>query len=296
MIADNFAVFILTHGRPNNVITYRTLLKGGYTGKIYIICDNEDKTIDEYKKNYGDKVIVFDKAAVAKRTDAGDNFKRRDTVLFARNACFDIARDLGIEYFLQLDDDYDSFTFRFNNKFQYHAVHYLIGDKLDSLFFAIIEFYKSIPAQTVAMGQGGDFVGGADCDNANIIRLRRKAMNSFFCSINRQFDFIGRMNDDVNTYVINGNRGGLFLTFYNVTVNQFQTQHNSGGLTDMYLDYGTYIKSFYTVMYTPSCTKVDEFAGRSHRRLHHRISWNNAVPKIMDEKYCKRITTKASRR
>jgi len=41
----DFAVFILSHGRPNDVITYKTIIKQGYTGKIFIILDNEDNTI-----------------------------------------------------------------------------------------------------------------------------------------------------------------------------------------------------------------------------------------------------------
>ena len=43
MIKENFAVFILTHGRPDNVITYNTIKSSGYTGRIFIIIDNEDK-------------------------------------------------------------------------------------------------------------------------------------------------------------------------------------------------------------------------------------------------------------
>jgi len=283
---DNFAVFILTHGRPNNVITYRTLRKGGYTGDIYIIVDNEDSTINEYKKNFGDKVIVFDKAAIAETTDAGDNFKRRDTVLYARNACFDIARDLGIEYFLQLDDDYIKLRYSFDDKLQYRTGFYVT--KLDRLFDIILAFFKLTSAKTISMAQNGDYIGGGDSSSVSRLWLKRKAMNSFFCSVSRQFDFFGRMNDDVNTYVINCNRGWLFFTFFAIAVNQRDTQSNAGGLTDMYLDYGTYVKSFYTVMYAPSCVKVS-MMGEKHRRLHHRISWNNAVPKIMDEKYCKRL-------
>lgn len=49
---DNFAAFILTHGRPDNVITYQTLKKSGYTGKIYFIIDNEDKRGDEYRSTF----------------------------------------------------------------------------------------------------------------------------------------------------------------------------------------------------------------------------------------------------
>ena len=44
---DDFCVFILTHGRPDQVHTYDSLMKAGYTGKVYIVIDNEDKTADE---------------------------------------------------------------------------------------------------------------------------------------------------------------------------------------------------------------------------------------------------------
>ena len=51
---DDFAAFILTHGRADNVITYNTLRKQGYTGKIILLIDNEDAQIDDYKRKYGD--------------------------------------------------------------------------------------------------------------------------------------------------------------------------------------------------------------------------------------------------
>lgn len=40
---ENFAVFILSHGRADNIKTIKTLKKQGYTGKIYIIIDDEDE-------------------------------------------------------------------------------------------------------------------------------------------------------------------------------------------------------------------------------------------------------------
>lgn len=39
----SFAVFILSHGRANNIITIQALKKSNYTGKIYIIIDDEDE-------------------------------------------------------------------------------------------------------------------------------------------------------------------------------------------------------------------------------------------------------------
>ena len=47
MMRDDFCVFILTHGRPDRVITYKTLLNAGYTGRVYIVIDDEDKTENE---------------------------------------------------------------------------------------------------------------------------------------------------------------------------------------------------------------------------------------------------------
>ena len=58
----DFAVFILTHGRPDNVKTLRLINARGYTGKVYFVVDNEDKSLDRYIENFGiDNVKVFDK-------------------------------------------------------------------------------------------------------------------------------------------------------------------------------------------------------------------------------------------
>ena len=112
MINHNFAVFILTHGRADKVITYNTLRKCGYTGKIYLLVDSFDKQIDRYKKLYGEHVIVFDKQKAIDMTDSGDNQQKHNSVVYARNYNFIVAKDLGIDYFLQLDDDYYYFGYR----------------------------------------------------------------------------------------------------------------------------------------------------------------------------------------
>lgn len=87
---NGFVAFILTHGRPDRVLTYEKLRKHGYTGKIYIVCDDEDKTLPEYRKRFGD-VLVFSKSEIAKTFDEGDNFGDRRAIIYARNACFELA-------------------------------------------------------------------------------------------------------------------------------------------------------------------------------------------------------------
>jgi hypothetical protein len=281
---DQFAVFILSHGRPDKVKTYSTIRRQHYTGKVYIIIDNEDPTGDDYRKIYGNQVIMFDKAAIAATFDECDNFNiSRKSVVYARNACFDIARSLGITYFLQLDDDYGPFQYRFSPDLK---PAYYQARNLDQLFDLTLAYYKSIPALTIAYAQGGDMLGGADGNESKSLHLKRKAMNTFFCSTERPFKFVGRINEDVNMYTSLGYRGEIVFTVFNASIVQTPTQGQSGGMTEIYLDHGTYIKSFYTVMNCPSFVTIAAM-GETVRRLHHHINWKCGVPVIMSEQYRK---------
>ncbi len=75
-----FCAFILTHGRPDKVLTYRTLRRAGYTGKIFIVVDDEDKTRHQYMAEFGEQVLVFSKADIASRFDEADNFCDRRSI------------------------------------------------------------------------------------------------------------------------------------------------------------------------------------------------------------------------
>ena len=280
---DDFAVFILTHGRPDNVITYETLKKFNYKGKIYLVIDNEDKKANEYYALYGsENVKMFDKLKKSKEFDTADNFEERRTVVYARNACFDIAKDLGLKYFLELDDDYNEFRIR-------RQVRDILGSAkikdINKLFELMIEFLEKTGALTVAFAQGGDFIGGIG-SRVWKEQLSRKAMNTFFCKTENKFDFIGRINEDVNTYTTQGIKGKLMFTIANVMINQGTTQANAGGMTEVYLDSGTYVKSFYTIMVAPSCTRISTM-GNKFKRIHHKILWDKCTPKILNEKYKK---------
>jgi hypothetical protein len=280
---NNFCVFILTHGRPDDVITYKTLKRRGYTGKIYLVLDNEDKTIKQYIKNFGkENILVFNKKEVAVYTDCGDNFNEMRAVIFARNKLFDIAKKVGIKYFISLDDDYNDFRYKTDDKLNY--VDRFPITNLDKMFQLLLNYYKSISALSLSIAQGGDFFGGVMNDSSG---TKRKCMNFYVCDSGKPFEFYGRINEDVTCYVLNGSRGGLFLTIPYIALQQKATQKTKGGLTDIYLSYGTYIKSFYTVIFCPSSCKVKMMQSK-HPRLHHSISWDNAVPVIINEKWKKK--------
>jgi hypothetical protein len=279
-LPDTFAVFILTHGRPDNVITAKTLAKCGYTGKLFFIVDNEDKTVDRYIENFGrERVMIFRKKEVADACDEGNNFDERRTILMARNACFDIAKAIGVTHFIQLDDDYQWFGYRYDRGPGFKT-HPLVKD-INRAFLAFLRFFQSTSCTSIAFSQGGDFIGGY---NARL--LKRKCMNSFFCSTERPFKFIGAMNEDVNTYTTLGSRGHLFLTFMPIQLVQKNSQQQGAGITDMYLKFGTFCKAFTTVIMMPGSTKVSMMRS-NNPRIHHSIDWKATVPCIIRETHRK---------
>jgi len=277
-VRPDFAIFVLTNGRPDNVRTVETLREHRYTGRMFIVIDDEDPTGPAYRKRYGKDVLTFSKRQIAEQFDEGDNFEDRRSVFYARNACWALAAQVGVRYFMQCDDDYSGFYVRTDAAGLYGSFR---AEFLDDALDAMIAYLAAIPALTIAMSQGGDHLQGWKANP-----LQRKAMNTFLCDTERPFRFVGRINEDVNTYTSLGRAGELFLTIPNIQVNQSQTQTNSGGMTELYRDAGTYLKSFYSVMYCPSAVRIHDFK-RTEQRIHHRVNWSRATAQIIRESYRK---------
>lgn len=283
LLPDTFCVFILTHGRPDNVVTFKTLERCGYRGRLYLVVDNEDATIDRYRANFGaDRVIVFDKKAEADECDEGNNFDERRTITMARNACFGIASSLGVTHFVELDDDY--VDFRHKAVETRDRKRWVVN--IEQVFAGLLRFFGSTACLSVSIAQCGDFIGGIDNGTKTYRFSRRKCMNAFLCSTQRPFRFVGAMNEDVNTYLTLGSRGHLFFTIPVVALNQTATQSQSGGISEMYQRFGTYCKAFTTVMMMPSAVKVSTMRS-TNPRLHHSIDWSKAVPCIISERHRK---------
>lgn len=277
---SSYPIFILSYGRAQHIITYKTLLEGGISPEdIYIVCSDDDKTLKEYKSLYPN-VIVFSKEKVRVDTDLMDNFEKRNIVVFARNEIFKIAKGMKIEYFCVLDDDYDRFSFRrcFGDKLKGFKVK-----NIKVIFNKCFEYLKNTPElDCFALCQDGDMIGGVG--GFDRIAFKRKIMNAYFFRTSSLIKFLGSINEDLTASVYEGQRGKLMFTINDVSVHQLITQSNGGGLTDVYLDSGTYIKSFYSVMAAPNCVKISAM-GSKDLRIHHKVDWNKAVPKLLRAEY-----------
>lgn len=282
-LRNNFIVFILCYNRPDQCDTYDTLKRYGYKGNYMLMLSDDDPSITEYINKYGrDKIYVFNKDNV--KFDRMDNFGKKKSVVFARNACFEAAKELGFRYFLELDDDYVNFRFRYDDGTGKLCTAY--PDSLEPLFEIMLQFLDSSShIKSVALAQTGDYIGGTE-SGLNKGTSIRKAMNTFFCDTEKPFTFSGCINEDVNTYTALQSRGCVFLTEKLFSIDQRNTQQSHGGMVDIYADVGTYVKSFYTIIAQPSSVKI-AMMGDKHYRIHHKINWNNTAVKIVSCRYKK---------
>lgn len=278
-------ILILSHGRADNVKTWALLDKRGSRLERKIVVDDEDDQIEEYRKRFGESVIVFSKSDYMARSDtfAPRSDRPRGIVLPARNACPDIASSLGWDYFIELDDDYDNIDTR-----------YIEGGKLkgrnlanvDGVFTEMAKFIERSGTDVIALAQGGDFIGGAKSTGATTVFLR-KMMNVYCFRASTDIRFYGYLNEDLTASVVHGMRGDLILTYAKKEIHQTKTQEAEGGLTEEYCRNGTYAKSMCSVIAAPSCVGL-RMMGDGHYRIHHSVSWKNAVVKVLRGAWKKR--------
>lgn len=277
MTRNDFAVFIITHARAEKQLTFNTLKKGNYSGKVYFIVDDEDPELELYQNKYGsENVKIFKKCA---NFDLADNLLEHKSVpVYARNECFKMAQELGIKYFVQLDDDYPKISYRFvkNNKFVSKPIK-----NFDLLFDAMCRFIEQTPIYCCAFAVDGDYIGGANGQYKN--GLCFKARNSFFCCVNKNFEFLGRFNEDATTPAINNMLGRLFFTNMHVQVTRYNHERNTGGSSNQYKAVSWYWIYFYQILFIPSAVKLTLRKGD----FISKISKDNLFPKIINERWRK---------
>ena len=280
MSKNSFAVFIVTYGRPKEQITLETLRKQGYTGDIYAIVDNTDDTVEQLKKeHYNDfkDIIVFDKEEYYKNTDTMDNFHNLKTVVYARNFCLDIAKKLNLEYFMMTDDDMKTVSFRVvkDNK--------LIGKKvksLDKVFEAMLKLLNNKQIYCLGFGNAGSYIGGLNGKYKK--KMDIGSYNVYFLK-NGDMRFRGTSDEDATFYVDNVKIGNMCYLVLDVGYDSYERGSNKGGLSEMYKELGTYVRSFYAVIANPAVFKLY----LRKNKFEIKKSFNSIAPKLLNERWKK---------
>ena len=276
---DDFAAMICSHGRAETMTTYSMLRNQGYTGKIIVVIDDEDDQREAYEKNF-ECVEVFCKEEYYEKSDGVIQGKQKG-ILYARNACYDIAEKYGLKYFTEFDDDLSAVRVRAAED---GTTKSCVVKNLDELFEAMLEVFKSPKVKSVSALSQGDYIGGAASKGFN--QCVRVCNQAFFLMTERRVDFIASMNEDICSCLTYGMRGDLFLGLNGTMFLAEPIGNNTkmgNGMSEFYKKLEPFARSFIGVIVRPDCV-VSESTDDSFRI---KVKWDYAVPKILNERYKK---------
>lgn len=276
-----FAIFVCTHGRPREQLTLKALREAGYTGDIYLVVDDEDNTVCELYK-YGCVVKKFCKQDYIDKMDIGVRREcaKRGVILYAKQACEDFAKALGLDAFGIADDDFTGFRFR------YEEGTTLKSQIMHTTFDKMIEYYLDFLLGNnlcmTSIGTNQMFMGG---------QLTSEKISSFrvpysfvFRNTSIEFDWVSELFEDVISETIKTQQGYFMMQMPFVQLNLKPLYAGAeGGMTKAYQSVSFVGKLFSVVQYLPSCAKIT--SGRNSAV--YTLSKENAFPKLISSHYKK---------
>ena len=276
-MSKKWATFIISHGRPDNVVTLDTLLSAGYTGDWYIVLDNLDTTAEKYINKFGsDKIVIFNKHYYADKTDYGLSVPKLNSAVFARNAVEDIAKELQLDGYICLDDDIRKFIYRYedNNKLRGHQ----IKSDITEIFNKIMNFIINTDISCASCGYQQIYMSGLSGLMKENSRTRLLA-EAFFRNLKFDVNWIGNTSEDYLTSIECGRRGQIFiqLPFLQVDMPTACTGKQDGGNSDIYRNMSKWRQLFFSTMYFPDMFRLNI----RQDKLYNTVIPERSVPKII---------------
>lgn len=282
---DDFAVFILTHGRAKQQKTLETLSKCGYSGKWFLIIDDEDEQKNIYHERYVQHVIEFSKREIEGMFDTMTNAKEYRSVVYARNAVYDIAKRLGIRFAFTFDDDITDLQFRVvkDNKLKGFKIHHI-----ERLFASMVDYMDSAKLAILGFSQAGAYVGGAKSKKYQE-GCQRNLSQAFMVNAENPVFFRGVFNEDLHACLDCAVQGRTALATMLVSITSPERMSNAGGNFDLYKDNSTYQRDFYSKMVYPSVVSF----GEKKQEIKMLIKSSAFAPMILNERYKKAVKNHA---
>lgn len=269
------AVFICTHGRPDAQHTLKTLRRAGYTGKIYLLLDDEDETYRYYHHNLDDcdDILQFNKQYYIDTVDIGRSDAKRKAILYAKCACEDYSKHLDLDAFIIADDDITDFRFRYEQDGKLLTQY--VTQNMDEI---INSYYKFILDGNICMTSFGTnqmFMGGLISDERK--GEFRIPYNFLFRNTSIPFKWISEMNEDtISVLAEHGNKYMIQLPFIKLEMKELMAGAK-GGMTEFYNQMTTGTRIGTILMYSPSNVKYIATA----KKITHAIKKDNAFPKLI---------------
>lgn len=246
----NFAIFIISHERSERVETYTTLREAGYSGKIYVVVDTDDRQLERYQERFPDDIIIFDKQIYIDKTDTLEIDRKRESSVYARNFVEDTAITYGLDAFGMFDDDIQNLRYRWVDGKVIRSKRVKSG--LDSVFQYYVEYMLQSDFQTVSFGNVMTLISGV---NGLSQRLSKERLTFQIHIRNTKYplEWKSVINNDSISELQSIKLGNIWLSIPWVVYDSPVMNTLPGGMKAVYDNISGFNRAFYAVVAEPSC-------------------------------------------
>ena len=220
--------FIISHGRPNEQLTYKLLRSGGV--------ETDD---------------IFDKQRYMDSCDSGVQSPTGLHAVYARNAAYDLALEKGYDFFVIADDDIDSITYRYpdGDKLRSKNVH-----DVGNCFIALSEYMKtSDKIYCIGIAPHIAFMGGV---KAPIVAegMKRVVFNIGLYRAGKRIRYASECQEDLAASILYNQQGKMMFSCGLLQQSAIVEGRNKegGGIEGHYDKSNDYYRHFGTLIYVPA--------------------------------------------
>lgn len=277
---NKIGYFVISHGRPNEQLTFDLLISNGISREdIFIVCDNLDETLQEYIANYKNNVLIFDKQVYMDLCDSGVQKPTGIHAVYARNAAINFAMVKGYQYFIVADDDIKSLHHRVieDEKLKAYPVK-----NINDCILSCIDFMNTNPhLSCIGFGTNNTFIGGA---NAAIYKrgFDYMAVNIALYRTEKLIQYVSECQEDLIASILNNSIGNLVVSIPFIMVDAIVKGRNKGGNEGHYTEENTYYRYFGTLIYAPASIRIMSKSGELVKN-----NKNNYYPMILSDRWKK---------
>ena len=278
----NPTVFILTHGRPNSQLTLKMLRGYNYSGKIYLLLDDTDKTIQQYIDNYGaENIIIFNKNHYINSVETVTNKPKYACILYAKAAVEDIAQSMGLKSFVIADDDLTNIRVRYPSNGK--LVSKKIGDKFNEVMAQLNSLMLKGNISAISPLYTSFFISGVSALSPKHIDGARFTYIFVLRNSAHKVNWLADYGEDNITAFEENKRGYLQLGMpYLQEDSVSPTVRLEGGMSETYST-DTFALCMRCIVVEPAYFSTQWYNGKYVPR----IKRNNSLPKIISGRYKK---------
>lgn len=222
-------------------------------------------------------VLVFNKKKYAENVDTHINKFGMSSALFARNACIDIAKDMGLKFYFVCDDDIRCTYFKDARTGKMVTTKIT---NIDAILFRLVAFMENTSIHAVAFADNGAYIGGVNQEVRKGVKYVLTKFMLYRTSDPVAYESI--MWEDQASCYRDLKIGKINFSIMFLSAATPLNEKSAGGCSEMYRQSTDYVNSFMVLMGRPDCVVITPGKGGKCRM---RTKQSALHPMILNEKY-----------